>query len=231
VTIGSQSLDSFLEELGSSAPVPGGGAASAVAGALSAGLVAMVAELSVGRPRYEPYADAIEFGRSEGRRLEKVMVDLADGDIAAFDGFMIASFLPRTSPEEAALRKAAVSAAARAAIEPPRLILAACAEVASAAERLAGRSNMGLASDLVVSSRLIEGAAHGAIANVVANLPLLADPGLAASIESEVLATGRSVSRLAQAARTQVAKRSLRDPEPALGSPIGPASKFARGAR
>jgi formiminotetrahydrofolate cyclodeaminase len=126
VPIAQQRISSFLDELGSSASVPGGGAVSAVAGALAASLVAMVAELSLGRAKYEPYVATIESARDEGRRLARAAVDLADDDADAFAAFMVASGLPRTTPEETAARKAALAAAAAVAIEPPRAIVAAC---------------------------------------------------------------------------------------------------------
>ena len=219
--IAQQRISSFLDELGSSASVPGGGAASAVAGALAASLVAMVAELSLGRAKYEPYVATIESARDEGHRLARAMVDLADDDADAFAAFMVASGLPRTTPEETAARKAALAAAAAVAIEPPRAIAAACREVALACERLAGRSNLSLASDLVVASRLVEGAAHGAAENVLANLPVLNDPVSSAAILTDVRRTMRSIFRSAAAARAQVASRALRDPEPVGRKPRG----------
>jgi formiminotetrahydrofolate cyclodeaminase len=231
VTIGNQTLDSFLGELGSSAAVPGGGAASAVSGALAAGLVAMVAELSVGRPKYERFAATIEFARDECHRLEKMMVELADADADAFAGFMVASGLRRSTPEEIAARKAALATAARLAIEPPRQIVAACREVASACERLAGRSNLGLASDLVVASRLVEGAAHGGLENVLVNLPALGDAVAAEALESGVRKVQRSVSRLARAARAQMAKGALREPEAPRKQSSPAAVRQAEGAR
>jgi formiminotetrahydrofolate cyclodeaminase len=213
VTFGEQTINRFLAELGSSASVPGGGAASAVTGAIAAGLVAMVAELSVGRSRYAPFEATIEHGRSEGHRLEATMIELADADAAAFAGYMAAAGLPRTTPAETAARSAALAKAAHAAIEPPRSILLACVEVAQAAERLAGRSNLGLASDLVVASRLAEGAAHGAVANVLVNLPSLGDEKAAAALAAESDELTKKVTRLARATRAQVARKSLRAPE------------------
>jgi formiminotetrahydrofolate cyclodeaminase/glutamate formiminotransferase/formiminotetrahydrofolate cyclodeaminase len=156
---------SFLASLASSSLVLGGGAASAQAGAFAAGLVAMVAELSASRPRYRPLAATIEFGRREGRGLERVTVELADADADSFAGYIAASGLPRITPEEAAARRSALSFVAAAAIGSQRTILAACLEVVSTAERFAERSNPGLASDLVVASRVAEGADQRPLVN------------------------------------------------------------------
>jgi methenyltetrahydrofolate cyclohydrolase len=213
-TIASQTIGTFLDDLGSSASVPGGGSASALAGAIAANLISMVAELSVGRPKYEPYAATIEFARAEGKRLGAVMTDLADADAAAFALYMAASTMPRATDEEIAARKAALAAAAADAIEPPRAMVAACLQIATAAERLAGRSNPGLASDLVVASRLAEGAAHGAAANVSVNLPALGDPARAAALETETARIVGAVVERAAAARAVIQAKTLRDPEP-----------------
>src|SRR5258708_35347827 len=48
-----RTLPQFLEALGSSAPTPGGGAASALAAALAAALAEMVAQLAAGRAHYQ----------------------------------------------------------------------------------------------------------------------------------------------------------------------------------
>jgi glutamate formiminotransferase/formiminotetrahydrofolate cyclodeaminase len=212
-SLASESLGQFLAELCSSAPTPGGGAASAVAGALAASLVAMVAELSVGRPKSEPYLATIELSRAEGHRLASVMTDLADADAEAFGRYMAASAMPRGNEAEIAARRAALARAADEAIEPPRAMVAACAEVAVACERLAGRSNRGLASDLVVASRLVEGAAHGAMENVLVNLPALGDTAKAEALAADAVRSLRTVVRWARAARATVARKSLRDPE------------------
>ena len=218
-----QPIGEFLADLSSSASVPGGGAASALAGAIAANLVSMVAELSVGRSKYEPYAATIEFGRAEGKRLGRVMTDLADADAAAFAGYMAASVMPRSTEAEVAARKAALAAAAADAIEPPRAMVAACLEIATTCERLAGRSNLGLASDLVVAARLVEGAAHGAAENVYVNLPALGDELRATFLETGTARGVRAAARRAAAARALVAAKTLRDPESAA-EPTGGAA-------
>lgn len=53
-------LDKFLSTLSSKEPVPGGGGASALAGALGNALGQMVANLTIGKKRYADVEDEID---------------------------------------------------------------------------------------------------------------------------------------------------------------------------
>jgi formiminotetrahydrofolate cyclodeaminase len=208
-------LDAFIQLLGSAMPSPGGGAASAVAASCGAALVAMVASLSVDRPKYAAYSASHARHGDAGRELAARFLALADEDAHAYAAFAAALKLPRETDTEKAVRTAAIRASARVAAEAPLRTLEACRDVVAGSEGLAGRSNLNASSDLTVASRLAEAAAHGAAENVLVNLPSLGDEGLADELRGRVEALLAEIEELAEATRAHVERGELRDPEAA----------------
>jgi methenyltetrahydrofolate cyclohydrolase len=208
-------LAGFVDRLASSEPVPGGGSAAAVAASLGAALVAMVAALSQGRPKYAEHAALHERAIAAGQRLSQRFLELADEDAAAYARYTAAAKLPRETDEERAVRAAALAAAAREASEVPLATVEACVELVVTAEVLAGRSNVNASSDLNVAAQLGEAAARGAAENVLVNLPAVGDDEFAGETTAKVMDWLDTIATLAAETHQAVRSGSPRDPVPA----------------
>jgi formiminotetrahydrofolate cyclodeaminase len=209
---GTLRLDEFTQRLASAEPVPGGGSASAVAAALGAGLVAMVARLSAGRPKFAEHEDLLSWAIETGETLRARFLELADEDAASYAAFGAAMKLPRTTDQEIAVRKQAMSDAARGAAEVPLLCVELCVTLVGAAEALAGRSNANASSDLNVAALLGEAAANGAAANVLVNLPSIDDPQYRGELTTRVDTLLHDIERLAADTRQAVGSGETREP-------------------
>jgi formiminotetrahydrofolate cyclodeaminase len=205
-------LGGFTEVLASDEPVPGGGSASAVAAALGASLVAMVAALSSGRPKYAPHTALHEAVQPRAEAQRDRLLLLADEDAAAYGAYAAALRLPRDTDEQVAARRDAIRAAARAAAAVPLQIVGACYSVLVLADALAGRSNANAASDLNVSSLLAEAAARGAAENVFVNLPSIGDPPHEGELMTATTDLIDEIERVAAGIREVVLSSESRDP-------------------
>lgn len=206
-------LAGFVGALASSASVPGGGSASAVAGSLAAALVRMVVALSLERPRYAPYDATLRRVDGVAERSLDRLLSLADEDAAAYAVLASAFRMPRDGPEQKAARDEAIRSAARGAALAPLEILRAAHAVAAAAEAIAGRSNVSARSDVASAASLAEAAARGAAANVLVNLPLAGDDAFAETTSLEVARLVGEAETLAALARDAAAGSALREPE------------------
>ena len=192
----------FLAGLASADPTPGGGSASALAGAQGAGLVAMVARLSQ-RDAPEAAAGAVE----RADRLRTVLSDLVEADAQAFDAVMAAYRLPKTTPEEQARRREAVQRALIAASEVPLQVSAHAVEVLQTAAGLVDRANPSVISDLGVAALLAETGASGAGFNVMINARSIKDAATVAALRARAAEAETAARRLRDAVVQAVARR------------------------
>jgi formiminotetrahydrofolate cyclodeaminase len=209
------SLRSFSDLLASDAPAPGGGSASAVVASLGASLLAMVARLSLGRERYAPFAGTIEraLGAADAGRIR--FLDLANADVSAYTGLVDARAAMRASGGPSPTGEQAIREAAREAARVPMAIVRECYAMMDHVDRMAGRSNLGAASDLDVAARLLEAAARGAGANVIVNVPAMGDERLADSMLGELEARTHELQAAVARIAGQVRSQGLRPPETA----------------
>jgi formiminotetrahydrofolate cyclodeaminase len=203
----------FVERLSTAEPVPGGGAASAVAAALGASLISMVSALSRGKPKYAVHELTLSRCEAVGRELGAEFLRLADRDAEAYAGYSAALKLPRETEEQQIARKAAIQGAARGAAEAPWACVKACTTLVVAAEALAGRSNVNAASDVLVAALLGEAAARGAAENVLINLPSIGDEQYADGMRCQVDTVVHEIAAVVARTREIVLSGQSQDPE------------------
>src|SRR5664280_547322 len=113
-----KTIGAWLSELGSRAPTPGGGSAAALSAAISAGLLEMVANYTIGKRWFDREARMHQV-LGEASRLRLAAAGLAADDEVAFTAVGAAYKLPKGSPHEQREREVAIQHALRGAAEPP----------------------------------------------------------------------------------------------------------------
>ena len=175
----------FLDELASSAPTPGGGGAAAYCGALASALASMVGNLTVGKKKYAAVEADVLVALEKLAGVRERLLELVDEDAEAFGPLAAAYRMPKETPGERAAKNAALQAALVDACEVPLEIMRACAEVIALCEFLAANGSRLALSDVGVGALFAGAALQGASLNVFANVASMDDEERAASYRHE----------------------------------------------
>ncbi len=163
----------LLERLASVEPIPGGGSAAALAGAMGAAMVRMVVALTSGRPAAaEHEAELTEIGVAAAASQSELL-NLVHVDAAAYDAVIRARRLPRNTDLERTARAVQVAAATREATRAPLQTARVAEGVLGLSERLAPIGSRNAISDVGVGALLAAAALRGGALNVGINLPYL----------------------------------------------------------
>lgn len=190
-------VSGLIAAFGSPSPTPGGGSASALAGAAGAALLAMVAAMPKNRASTPEDAGLLQAAGTRCGKLSDALLDLVDRDSEAYDAVVAAYRLPKASDDEKSARKAEIQAAMKRAAETPLETMRYAAEALEAASTVARLGNANAASDVEVAVHLLLAAARGARANVEINLGSLEDAGCVAEVREEVRRIEEGCSRVA----------------------------------
>ena len=177
-------VNDYLDLLKSDAPAPGGGSVSALSAAQGVGLVAMVADLTIGREKYAEYEEVCKAAKEEALKLYSAFAEGIDKDTEAFNKVSAAYKLPKNTDEEKAARSAAIREANIGATEVPFETVKLCLEGLKVTETMVGKSNPNAASDLGVAALNLMAGIRGAWLNVKINLPGIKDEALKAKFAS-----------------------------------------------
>jgi methenyltetrahydrofolate cyclohydrolase len=180
------SLQDFSERLAAGTPTPGGGSAAALAGALSASLLRMVCDLTIGREKYRAHEPAVQAIRQRAEGLRQDLLALVDRDAQAYDRVIEALRMPKGSAAERQERAAALARASQFATETPMAISDACAVLLALSAELAAKGNPHAISDIGSAALLAYAALRGGVMNVRMNLKGLGDEARATRLLERV---------------------------------------------
>jgi formiminotetrahydrofolate cyclodeaminase len=174
-------LKRFLEKLSSDTPTPGGGSASALAGALSASLVAMVAGLSSRKNKAR--MKGMKGIRRNGLSIQKRLVRAIDEDSKSFEHVIKAFRLPRTSEKERLRRVREIQKAYRKATLTPQLVCQQSLRLLEYSWSLILKGNPNAISDAGVAAFLADAAFTGGLLNIQVNLASLTEKAYAKKMD------------------------------------------------
>ena len=165
-----QQLQTFLDRLASQASTPGGGSAAAIMGAMGAALLSMVANLTVGKKKYEDVETEMQGFLRQSEALRTELTDMIQADVNVFDKVMVAYGMARETDVEKTQRLQAIQATLKEATDVPLACAQLCAQVIKLCRPLAEKGNISVLSDAGVAVLAAHAALRSAALNVYINI-------------------------------------------------------------
>ena len=174
-------INDFLDRLGSADAVPGGGGASALAGALGSSLGTMVGSLTVGKKKYADVEEDIKALMAEMRELSGRLVECVNKDAELFAPLAEAYGIPKDAPGRDEILEKCLRDAASAPFE----IMELSCKAIELLEQFAAKGSKLVVSDAATGAALCKGALLGAAVNVRVNTRLMKDEKYASDLDAK----------------------------------------------
>ena len=185
-----QKTTDFLEQLSSSAPIPGGGGASAAVGAFASALGLMVTNLTVGKKKYADVEEEILEIREKLEQKKQDLVRMVDEPLAK------AYRMPKETEEEQAEKEKVMEAALKNAAEAPLCIMKTIVDTMEMIRVLGEKGSRLAVSDAGVAILFAQAALEGASLNIFINTKMMKDQEEAERLNylaDQLIATGKEL--------------------------------------
>ena len=178
-------LIDLLDAFASNDPVPGGGSAAALAGALGASLLVMAASLPKSRTDAPEEAADLAEAAARLRPLRDRLVELIDADSSAYRSVMAALKLPKASDQEQARRNEALQSALTEATDVPLDVMRSGQQTLAGGLIVARNVYRVAASDVAMGIELLGASVRGAALSIDGNLSSITDARYVERVSTE----------------------------------------------
>ena len=182
-------LAEYLNDLAARKPAPGGGSAAALSAAIGASLMSMVANFTIGNPKYKAVEVEAKEILKKSEAARQALEKLIDEDVEAYGKLSKAM-------KNGAKDGKMLDTAFKDALKPPLEICKIAADCLKLCSRLADIGNANLVTDTAIAAILLEGAFFSAKYNVYVNLKYIKDMGWVGCIHEEIAPFEESIPKL-----------------------------------
>ena len=169
------SCEKFTEVLASKEPVPGGGGASALVGAVGVALGNMVGSLTVGKKKYAEVEEEIKELMGEAQTLRMEMLKLVEEDAEVFAPLAAAYGMPKDTEKQKLEKERVMEEVLKKACSVPFQIMECCCKAIEMQKAFAEKGSMLAVSDAGVGVIFCKSALQGASLNVFINTKAMKD--------------------------------------------------------
>lgn len=168
-------ISEFLDKLGSTESMPGGGTVASITGAQAASLISMVCNLTVGKKSYETFQDDVKKAINEAENFRKKFLELSNKDAENFKEIEKVFKMPKVTEEEKKLKKEAMEKACKFCCEVPREMINESLKAMELISTLYAITTKTADSDLRIANVLFRATIDSAWYNIVINLRSIED--------------------------------------------------------
>lgn len=198
----------LLAAFRSSTPTPGGGSASALAGAIGASLLAMVAGLPRSRAATEEDVERLGAAGVRCAGLSNRLAALVDLDSEAYERVVSAYALPKETDEQKTARSGHIQEALRAATDAPLAVMRACRDAIEQGQVVAQLGSRNASSDVQVAMELLGAGFRGAGVNVEINLGSVKNDAYVEAVREEIARLSLEADKGVTSARARLGAAS-----------------------